>query len=345
MVIPGTGTFATGPEVGPGGLTVPGSVKDLTTVWYGQEDGTLVKFGKNHNSRPSNMYHTSGDFVHHRDGPGAQSLQEHPEEIRGVNTSKFHRGFNRRQYGSIRQDEIRKQREAVKEQKAAVHLERRRELARQRGQYNGFNPITGTVTPNFKRNKDINSWLLDCQPTKVQVGEGPSAELQRIGHIQLRDSKSRFYLPHYSGANHEKRQQMMVTEGLSKSKSSSILGVGNSDLSSFGVEDQFSKSNYEPNRPCLSEGLYETTAAGRFTPEKTGVWDMKKEPYGSLMSKLSVSRSQGHLGPAPSRHLPPTMPTSTTRVAPTSVNRGFVAPVSSRGNAMDSAREEVSNLY
>ena len=136
---------------------------------------------------------------------------------------------------------------------------------------------------------------------------------------------------------------MMVTEGLSKSKSSSILGVGNADLGSFGVEDQFSKSNYEPNRPCLAEGLYETTAAGRFTPEKTGVWDMKKEPYGSLMSKLSVSRSQGHLGPAPSRHLPP-QPTPSMQM-PTPVNRGFVAPVSSRGNAMDSARQEVGDLY
>ena len=60
MVIPGTGTFATGPEVGPGGLTVPGSVKDLTTVWYGQEDGTLVKFGERHCSE---LIGGRGDFL------------------------------------------------------------------------------------------------------------------------------------------------------------------------------------------------------------------------------------------------------------------------------------------
>jgi len=79
------------------------------------------------------------------------------------------------------------------------------------------------------------------------------------------------------------------------SKSSSILGVGNSDMMSYGVEDQFSKANYEPRRMCAVEGLVETTAAGRFTPEKTGVWSQKNETYGSLMSKLSVTRSTGHL--------------------------------------------------
>ena len=122
-------------------------------------------------------------------------------------------------------------------------------------------------------------------------------------------------------------------------QSSSILGVGNSDLMSYGVEDQFSKSQYEPNRPCLSEGLIETTAAGRFTPEKTGVWDLKREPYGSLMSKLSVSRSQGHLGPATRMAQPSPIPNVAAYA-----NRSFVAPTSSRGSAMDSARYEVSQL-
>ncbi|GMH90846.1 hypothetical protein TrVE_jg1306 [Triparma verrucosa] len=342
MVIPGEGTFSAGPEYGPGGLEVPGSRKNLSTTWYGQENGTLVSFGKDFSSVPKNIYHTEGDFMHHRDGPGAQSAQE--QILRGVHTSKFKKGFQRRQYESIRQDDLRKQREFVKEQASAVHLERRRERARQRGEYNGFNPITGTVAPNRVMKKDINSWLLDGQPTKVQVGEGPSQELQRIGHIQLRDSKSRFFLPHYSGKSHDARQNLMVTEGLSKSKSSSVLGVGSSDLLSYGVEDQFSKSQYEPNRPCLAEGLVETTAAGRFTPDKTGVWDMKKEPYGSLMSKLTVSRSTGHLGPAPSRHQPPPMPSQPQSTLAASANRSFVAPTSSRGRAMDSARQEVSEL-
>jgi hypothetical protein len=57
--------------------------------------------------------------------------------------------------------------------------------------YNGFNPITGQVDPNRSYRRDINNWLLDGKPSKVQVGEGPSTELQRIGHIQLRDSLSR----------------------------------------------------------------------------------------------------------------------------------------------------------
>lgn len=98
--------------------------------------------------------------------------------MRGVHTSKFKKGFQRRQYSDIRQDDIRKQREFQKEQASALHLDRRRERARQRGEYNGFNPITGTVAPNREMKKDINSWLLDGQPTKVQVGEGPSQEVR-----------------------------------------------------------------------------------------------------------------------------------------------------------------------
>ena len=295
MVIPGEGTFSSGPEYGPGGLQVPGSQKDLSAVWYGQENGTLVKFGKSMENVPSHTYQgDNGSFLRYRDGPGPQSQQE--QILRGVHTSKFKKGFQRRQYSDIMQDSLRKEREYIKEQKAAAHLERRRERLTDltTTRYNGFNPITGQVTAAFKK-KDIYNWLLDGQPSKVQVGEGPSAELQRIGHIQLRDSLSRFYLPHYSGPNHDKRQQQMVTEGLRKSKSTSILGVGNSDLHSFGVEDQFSKATYEPNRMCIAEGLVERTAPGRFTPDKTGVWSMKKEPYGSLMSKLSASRSTAHL--------------------------------------------------
>jgi len=90
-------------------------------------------------------------------------------------------------------------------------------------------------------------------------------QLQRIGHIQLRDSLSRFYLPHYSGTNHDKRQQTLVTEGLIKSKSSSILGVGSSDLGSYGVEDQFSKAQVseQAKRASLDEDEHASQRAKR----------------------------------------------------------------------------------
>jgi len=164
---------------------------------------------------------------------------------------------------------------------------------------------------------------------------------------------------------------MMVTEGLKESKSSSILGVGNKDMMSYGVEDQFSKAMYEPNRMCATEGLVETTAAGRFTPEKTGVWSLKREPYGSLMSKLSVTRSTGHLPPATTKYVPPPQ-RSAFGVAMSNMGgsqfggsqgggsqyggsqyggsqgggsaRGFVAPTSSRGRAMEELRQEVQGL-
>jgi hypothetical protein len=89
----------TGPEFGPGGIEVPGSRKDLTAIYYSQHNGSLVKFGKDHTAQPTAEYRQGGDWLKHRDGPGAQSEQE--QILRGVHTSKFKKGFNRRQVRSM----------------------------------------------------------------------------------------------------------------------------------------------------------------------------------------------------------------------------------------------------
>jgi len=167
MVLPGDARTS-GPEYGPGGLEVPGSRKDLSIDYFSQGNGSLVSFGKGHGNAPSPGF--DSDFLRHRDGPGAQSRQE--ETMRGVLTSKFKTGFNRRQYGDIQQDSERKMREAMKEDKSARHLERRRGRLSEHNTYNGFNPITGQVDPNRGLKKDPNNWLLDGKPSKVQVGEG-----------------------------------------------------------------------------------------------------------------------------------------------------------------------------
>lgn len=333
-----------GPEYGPGGLEIPGSRKNLNAELYSQVDGTLVKFGTGKQYNHANMY-DSRDFLRHRDGPFGQMPQE--QILRGVDTTKFHTGFQRRQFTDIQPDLERHEREAFKADRSAAHALARRARLEAIDKRGGINPITGlphAAGGGGARGKQ--DWLLDGRPSIKHVPEGPSAELQRIGHIQLRDSLSRFFLPHYSGPNHDRRQELMVTEGLKQSKSSSILGVGSADLLSYGVEDQFSKSTYEPNRPCLAEGLVEKTSGGRFTPSKTGIWDAKSEPYGSLMSKLSITRSTAHLprtnqggghGGQGQGHGHALQPVQTQA-------RGFVAPVTSRGREMDDYRTEVSKL-
>lgn len=52
-----------------------------------------------------------------------------------------------------------------------------------------------------------------------------------------------------SGPAHDYRQKVMYTEGLLKPKLSAVIGVGKPEMSSFGVEDQFSHSNYTPKDP------------------------------------------------------------------------------------------------
>ena len=102
------------------------------------------------------------------------------------------RKLTRGQYGDIQQDVLRKEQEAVKADASTRHLERRRERLSQLNQYNGFNPITGIVDKTRGVKKDENNWLLDGKPSKIQVGEGPSTELQvRTQDIRRQQCKSR----------------------------------------------------------------------------------------------------------------------------------------------------------
>ena len=118
-------------------------------------------------------------------------------------------------------------------------------------------------------------WI-GCSPHIPQarfIGDGVSSELQRSGHILLRNSHYRFFQPHYSGEPHDKRQVQIVTEGQHQLKTSSVLGIGRSDLESYGVEDQFSHSVYDgryqrPPEDGGCEGLHEKTHPGRYTPRK-----------------------------------------------------------------------------
>ena len=63
--------YSTGPEYGPSGTLVPGSVKDTSAEYYSQVDGSLVKFGKDQSLQPAHE-NRQWDFLRHRDGPQHQ---------------------------------------------------------------------------------------------------------------------------------------------------------------------------------------------------------------------------------------------------------------------------------
>ena len=63
------------------------------------------------------------------------------------------------------------------------------------------------------------------------------------GEMKLRQSSSRFYC-NQSQEERKGREQTLTGEGLSVHKKSSILGIGRSELKSFGAADNFSRSLY-----------------------------------------------------------------------------------------------------
>ena len=84
----------------------------------------------------------------------------------------------------------------------------------------------------------------------------------------LRDSSSRFFSPQYSGNTHEYRQNVIVNEGILQPKYTSILQLGKKDMLSYGVEEQFSKSEYTSKSIIAKTGLVESRQPGAFTPRK-----------------------------------------------------------------------------
>jgi hypothetical protein len=100
------------------------------------------------------------------------------------------------------------------------------------------------------------------------AGDGLGAEAPNRGHIMLRDSANRFFTPHYSGPNHEYRQQILTSDGVKTPQFTSILQLGKKDLPSYGVEDQFSKSQYTSKPLNATLGLCESRVPGKYTPRK-----------------------------------------------------------------------------
>ncbi|KAJ1462047.1 hypothetical protein M885DRAFT_506117 [Pelagophyceae sp. CCMP2097] len=217
-----------------------------------QRDGNQHRGGK----RIFPGQHKHLDLTH-VDGPRGFAQMETTES--GVRTTRFKKGFERRQETTIQPHAERRKGEAAKAEASTAHLERRRVQLSEYGQYNGFNPISGVYEADKIRG---------LRPQARYLSDRPSAELLKSGEITIRNSHFRFYTPLPSGDEHDRRQKQLVSEGLLKPKCSSVLGIGRADAKSYGVEDQFSHSNYGNARKQV-EGLYEKTEPGRYTPRKT----------------------------------------------------------------------------
>lgn len=100
------------------------------------------------------------------------------------------------------------------------------------------------------------------------MGDGLGPEAPNRGKSVLRESAGRFFTPLGSGHNFEHRQNVLYKEGLSTDKYCGVLEPHKKDLRSYGVEDQFSKSEYTTNSAVTRTGLYESRVPGKYTPRK-----------------------------------------------------------------------------
>uniref|UniRef100_A0A7S3NGF4 Uncharacterized protein n=1 Tax=Aureoumbra lagunensis TaxID=44058 RepID=A0A7S3NGF4_9STRA len=198
------------------------------------------------------------DHVSSIDGKSYLTTEEKRNE-KGLRATKFRLGFERRQ--NIEPYTERKEQEKVLEGRRQVRSQIRREQLLKNSDINRYNPITGAYDP-FKKAKDERGGV-------KRLSDKPSEERIRAGEIYVRNSKYRFYTPtQYGSSDHVKRQELLLSGGLSKPKFSSILGVGRDEAPSFGVEDQFSKSCYQPRQSSL-HGLVEKSKPGAYPPPHT----------------------------------------------------------------------------
>jgi hypothetical protein len=166
------------------------------------------------------------NYLYHNDGNNQQETVS-----QGASGTRFHKGFARRSGSAIGQDKERIEREAVKDQKRQMVSQLRRKELNSQDKRNGFDVIKSSNKLPDKEGR----------PRRKVIGETKSKTLNREAEIILRDSSSRYF------GNCEpppQRVGVIRTEGLLQPRYTSLLGIGRSEVQSYGVADSFQYSMY-----------------------------------------------------------------------------------------------------
>ena len=210
----------------------------------------------------------------------------------GLRDTKFGTGFTRKMtIDNPAADEIARKQVEINAHKEHL-LQKRADDLRLLDQKSGFNVITHAPKGTGPR---------PDRSGKRRIEMHVSDEIAANSRIVLRESLGRFHMPHASGNQHEYRQLVLYKDGLEQPRFSAVLEPGKADLKSYGIEDNFGKSQY-PGGPRLPPtarvGLYEMREPGKFTPRKqpnnpSGNPDLVKS-WGSGMD-ISNSALRGRL--------------------------------------------------
>jgi hypothetical protein len=217
----------------------------------------------------------------------------------GLRDTKFGKGFQRKSANNIANPmaTMTKDHELQLLAKADKTARVRAESIREKDSSVNYNFITGQAREELA-NKPVK---VSRAPIRIAETKGMGPESSLRGRILLRESLGRFHEPQPSGVKHDYRQHVLVNEGCFEPRASSILQLGMScirggftctcslqlydtdsslmlmwplsltgkkDLPSTGIEDQFSKAEYEKIPERARVGLYEARQASVYTPRK-----------------------------------------------------------------------------
>ena len=197
--------------------------------------------------------------------------------VRGMNTTKFHRGFQRRRECDIPKDIERAEAARAKAARAIVQNNARRDQLGKIANSQGYDILTGVPSKGAKsapRSPRTDSGLTPRSNTKeLDPSKGPrESEMELVGRLLLRDSHYRFFAPQTTGHNLINRRVFSdYKEGTTKPRMSSVLGVGRDDGSpGLGLGDAKSGRSKDNNDPLVSGrsaacviGVDDTLAAAR----------------------------------------------------------------------------------
>lgn len=218
---------------------------------------------KNKQANKSNVF--KDDFVKSAIGPAfsesGQLILDNKALGVGLQSTKFGQGFNRRQESNIINPAADAIREHAREvQQRAERAERERcENLRRIDSMSGFNIISHEIKGDGPKQVREGKKKLDGRMSDIS---------NRNGQIMLRDSMGKFFMPQGSGHRHAYRQHVILHEGVYEPRCSSIIQIGSKDLPSYGIEDNFSKSQYTATGEATKRGLAEMKLPGKFTPRK-----------------------------------------------------------------------------
>lgn len=233
-----------------------GSCNDLSFL---STKGNYIGLG-NHKRTFEGTHRNSSSLLLHDDGP--REISHSQSDFHGsLSQTRFHRGFQRRGESNI--SNILKDQEIDYRKSAEIRKEEMRHSRSQTlikvASSTKYDIVNGKLPPSQSVPPE--------KPVGIKMcGDGLGDEAPKRGSAILRESVGRYFAPYPTGKNAEYRQEVLLKSGISKQKTSSIIQLGRSDLSSYGVDDQFAKSGYTRHKEIT--GLHEMTRPGAYSPLK-----------------------------------------------------------------------------